>query len=62
MAETPVTAPQRVMLFARSRYIGCFTRMAARESTARAAAHASGFRPPVAHQVDDRPAAWELPA
>jgi hypothetical protein len=61
MVETPVTARQRVMLFARSRYIGFLTRMTARESTARAAAHASGFGP-VAHQADDRPAAWELPA
>src|SRR5689334_4509243 len=60
MAETHMTAPRRAKPFARSRYVGCDWRRAARKSPARVAAHTSRFRRPVAHRVSDGRAAREL--
>jgi len=61
MAQKRATAPQWAEPVARSRYIERITRMTARESTTRVATHPSKFRRAVAHQIDDHPAAWELP-
>jgi hypothetical protein len=61
MAETDVTAAQRVTLLARSRYIGCDTCTTAAKSAALVPTRISRSRPPAADSVADYQAAAELP-